>query len=203
MRTALLLAILLAGSGSAATAQPGGPPPGARAPTSGALFISPSGEPFRGSDGLGAWFSGADADQDGALVPAELRADALRFFRRLDGNTDGVVDGFEVQHYENEIAPEINQLAIDGELPGGRGPGLRAARGRGQMQMGRQGAARYGLLNTPHPVRAGDLDVDGRVTEAEWSRAAARRFDLLDREKAGRLTLAGLRSPERRPRSKS
>lgn len=185
MRPGLLLSLLLASAAPAAAAQPGedGPPMGR-------LFVSPSGEPFRGGDGLAAWFAGADADKDGALTLAELRADAQRFFKVVDASGDGVVDGFEVQRYEAEIAPEITSLAIEG---------LRAGR-RGGVEMGRQGAARFGLLNTPHPVRAGDLDLDGRVTEAEWSRAAARRFDLLDKAKAGQLTLDTLRPPQGRRR---
>ena len=186
MRPALLACLLLAGGAAQAAAQPGrGPPPDGDAPGA-ALFISPAGEPFRGGDGLAAWFAGADADHDGGLSPAEFRADALRFFRTLDADRDGSVDGFEVQRYEAQVAPEITAIVLDGARP---------ARGRREMQLGRQGAARFGLLNTPHPVRAGDLDVDGRVTEAEWIRATARRFDLLDKAKAGKLTMDQLRPP--------
>ncbi|MCR5877870.1 hypothetical protein [Phenylobacterium sp. J367] len=211
MRLRLLACLLVLSAASAATAQPRGGPPGATGgdgpellpsrdeargppPPRIQLFISPSGEPFRGADGLSDWFASADGDRDGALTPAELRADAMRFFKVIDFNGDQVVDGFEVQRYEAEIAPEITLIALDGVRPE-RGRG-----GRG-LSLGRQGAARFGLLSTPHPVRAGDLDVDGRVTEAEWARAAARRFELLDRAKAGSLTLAALRPAEkgRRP----
>jgi hypothetical protein len=182
MRPALLACLLLAGAAAPAQAQPAKGPPGADGP----LFVSPAGEPFRGGDGLAAWFSGADADHDGALTPAEFRADALRFFKTLDTDGDGAIDGFEVQRYEAQVAPEITAIVLDGARP---------ARGRREMQLGRQGAARFGLLNTPHPVRAGDLDLDGRVTEAEWVRATARRFDLLDKAKAGKLTMETLRPP--------
>src|SRR5262252_202272 len=60
------------------------------------MFISPAGEPFRGENGLAAWFAGADADHDGALTYTEFEADAMRFFKSLDVNHDGQLDGFEI-----------------------------------------------------------------------------------------------------------
>ena len=81
------------------------------------LFISPSGEPFRQADGAAAWFAQADVDHDGAITLAEFRADAQRVFRIFDQNSDGVIDGFETEHYENEIAPEISQTFAERESP--------------------------------------------------------------------------------------
>ncbi len=76
------------------------------------IFSSPSGEPFRAGPGdalcpMAAWFAKADADHDGALTREEFCADALRFFRTLDVNGDGVIDGGEVQRYERLVFPEI------------------------------------------------------------------------------------------------
>ncbi|MDP1617255.1 hypothetical protein [Phenylobacterium sp.] len=172
---------------------PGGPP--AR------LFISPSGEPFRDGDGLAAWFAGADHDADTLLTGPEFEADAERFFAVVDTDGDGVIDGFESQTYERQIAPEITRMGEtrpDGAGPGGR-PGADGERprrpmlgfGRGKPEPGvqRQGAARYGLLNEPHPVRGADADLSGRVSKIEWRNAAARRFDLLDLDGDGVLTL--------------
>ena len=51
------------------------------------------------------------------------------------------------------------------------------------------GAAAYGLLAEPEPVRAADSNLDGRVTKAEFLAAADRRFKLLDKRGDGRLTL--------------
>jgi hypothetical protein len=59
---------------------------------------------------------------------------------------------------------------------------------------GLQGAARYGLLNIPEPVAGADLDIDGSITLDEFGRSAVYRFQLLDRDHRGRLTLGELES---------
>lgn len=157
------------------------------------LFISPAGEPFRGSDGLEAWLTGSDSDHDGGLSAAEFKADARRFFTLLDADHDGVLDAFEIQAYERERVPEIDANIIDeGGLSGG---GWRFGRRRGDAatpRTGREGAARYSLINEPQPVAAADQDLDGKVTQAEWVGAADRRFARLDRFKTGRLTRESL-----------
>ena len=51
------------------------------------------------------------------------------------------------------------------------------------------GAAAYGLLAEPEPVRAADTNLDGRVTKAEFLAAADRRFKRLDKRGDGKLTL--------------
>jgi hypothetical protein len=201
----------------------GGRPPGDARLRRG-LFISPSGEPFRGGDGLAAWFAQADADHDGAITRAEFEADAERFFHKLDVNNDGQIDGFEINAYEQTVAPEIT--ALEGERPpgaqagdgehqsgGGMGGGRRGGgMGRGGRRggmggggnpggdgggqpagAGREGAARYSLINEPEPVANADENVDSRVTLEEWRHATARRFAMLDKAKTGRLTLDQLR----------
>lgn len=210
---ALAFAAALSAAG-AATAQdpPAGPPPdGGFGP--GRLFISPAGEPFRGSDGLRRWFEAADTDHDGALTLAEFRADFMRFFKVLDADGDGRVDGVENQAYETRIAPEITRLGLadegdgprasdrggpPGGGPGGGGLG-RMSRGEGSGGFGGgrrpgggarlEGAARFSLLNIPQPVRGADADLDWKVSAAEWARAAGQRFALLDADGDGRLTL--------------
>lgn len=189
-----------------------GPPRAARARPP--LFISPSGEPFRGGGGMAAWFAQADADHDGAISEAEFQADAARFFRSLDANGDGVIDGFELQAYEQTVAPEVAAFELEGPAgrEGGRfggGPrGARGRRGRGggaaassedgaPHPAGREGAARYSLINEPEPLTNADENLDGRVSMQEWRRATERRFKLLDKAKTGRLTLETLRAPPR------
>lgn len=214
MRT-LLIAAALAALGASAAAQPAPPieqipgsaPAGGRdrhGPGAGneehrhgpRLFISPSGEPFRGGDGLAAWFAQADLNHDGAITADEFQADALRVFKSLDTNGDGILDGFEIQAYEQQI-PEMGQITFDE----GRGRGRRGKKppeasedAQPPPAAGRDGAARYSLLNEPEPVLAADADVSGKVTRAEWLQATERRFAKLDRDKTGRLTLPELRA---------
>ncbi|KQZ31203.1 hypothetical protein [Caulobacter sp. Root1472] len=197
--------------------EPGGPP---RQPRR-SLFISPAGEPFRAEPGapypVAVWFAGADADHDGALTRDEFVADSLRFFDRIDGDHNGVIDGFEVSTYETQVAPEILQgfqgggegpsaqgrggprgeggghrggRHRGGDPPGGGGGGPRG--GGGLMGGMLQGATPYSLLAEPEPVMASDGDFDRRITRAEATKAAKARFGLLDKDGDGKLRLAEL-----------
>lgn len=214
-RIAILACALsaLAGSVLAQPRPPGGPPPGPGPQPGAGLFISPAGEPFRGPDGRAAWFARADRDGDGALTLGEFRTDALAFFKRLDANGDGRIDNFENQTYEQKVAPEITRLDFDRDpdaphaSPMGGEDQATLIRRRGAGQGGgpprtqREGAARFGLLNEPQPVRGADGDLDGRVSVEEWGRAAGRRFAILDKAGAGALTLAALpEAPNQAPR---
>lgn len=181
------------------------------------LFISPCGEPFRGRNGFSAWFAQADADHDGAISAAEFQADAERAFKLWDTNGDGVIDGFEIQAYERDVAPEITEFAIGGPMPGAGGDwgggGHRHSGGRrrggGQnldppgagsdvQAAGATGAARFSLLNEPEPLTAADENLDGKITRAEWLHATVRRFARLDKTHAGKLTLETLQPKEKR-----
>lgn len=208
----------------------GGPPGEGRGVGRARLFISPSGEPFRGQDGLAAWFAQADTDHDGSITLAEFQADAARFFRSLDTNGDGVIDSSEIQAYERNIAPEISANDFDrpqteeGQSVGGRtaSGGGRGRRGGGGMGRGGarrgggapnesghgmtalEGASRYALINEPEPVANADTNLDSKVTLDEWRAATARRFQQLDKAKTGRLTLDGLKgkaAPQKSPAS--
>ena len=174
------------------------PPP---APT---LFISPAGQPFRAAPGepypVAKWFAQTNAAHDGRLTRAEFRADAEAFFHVLDENHDGIIDGFEVNDYEQTVVPEIMGAYSGGDASSGRS----RRRGPGPAPNGRssgpsaganavlQGAAVYGLLNEPEPVTATDTKLDGRITLAEFLAAADRRFDKLDTKQLGYLTLDDL-----------
>ena len=170
------------------------------------IFISPSGEPFHASPGVGnpvdAWFAQADADHDGAITLQEFKADAEVFFHKLDTNHDGVIDGFEVSDYEQKIAPEIlpriGRLTFDDIPPlpdTGAGEHDRKNTERENSKprpKGREGgaggASTYMLMNEPEPVASADTDFDGKVTLTEALAAARRRFDELDVKHDGRLT---------------
>lgn len=182
------------------------------------VFISPAGKPYRaGRDepyAVGLWFAAADADHDGKLTPEEFRKDAEAFFHELDTNHDGIVDGFEVQAYEQKVAPEILP-SVEG-LAAGEGMDLSLGHGRGGRRQGEdgpeiggsraarpngeapasdrrpQGAGVYGLLNEPEPVAATDTQFDARITVKEFLAAADRRFAALDAKHQGYLVLSEL-----------
>lgn len=193
MKRLVATAVAWLAASSTALAQPAPTPP-APAPL---LFLSPSGEPFRKSaatpDPLEAWFAQADTAHQGYIDRAEFRADAARYFKVLDENGDGVIDGFEVADYEHKIAPELDEWAE------GRAPGEFTRRGKGKEsdQPRRHGPAPRAiaqLIYEPEPVSGADLNLDSHITFAEWMAAADRRFDILDTDKTGRLTLAFLRT---------
>jgi hypothetical protein len=178
------------------------------------LFISPMGEPFRAEVGqpypVETWFKQADTDHDGAISLAEFKADAARFFKVLDANGDGVVDGFEVGDYETKIAPEIlpqvqNRLAAQDVMSqrelaqsGNRRRKAEDSAGKGRkerkgtLQDAMTGAAQYGLLAEPEPVRGADANLDFKISLAEWMSAAGRRFGELDKNHDGKLQRAEL-----------
>lgn len=73
----------------------------------------------------------ADADQDGALSPAEFEADARAYFARVDANGDGSATSVESTALWRREAPEALAGAASGPVvgPGGSGP---EGRGRGR-----------------------------------------------------------------------
>src|SRR6476469_4054290 len=171
-----------------------------------APFISPMGEPFRprsaSDDTLARWFGQGDRNQDGKLTADEMRADADRFFAELDADRDGQIEPDELIQYEWELAPDIQLGSKLKRRPGETEPARPAnnpqhgRRGRAGepnfLSGGLQGAARYGLLNMPEPVAAADADFNRAVTRAEFDQAALERFRLLDVNRQGALTLAGV-----------
>ena len=208
---ALGLAVALAAGPAVAQLQPKPAPPPR-------IFLSPSGEPFRLGpdmpDPLAAWFAGADTGHLGYLDRAEFRADAARFFKTLDANGDGMVDGFEVQAYETKIVPELADWSEGigegpapgaGEHPGGGGHGRHEGGGHGGEHQGGEhpggdaahpprGQRIAQLINEPEPVSDADFNFDSHITPDEWMRAADQRFDLLDKAQTGKLTLDALRA---------
>ena len=176
-----------------------------------ARFISPMGEPFgartRDDDPFARWFHQADSNQDGMLTPDEMRADAERFFARLDSDLDGRIGSEERMAYEATIAPEVQvkspwkrtrQEAAASRSSENRNHGDRRSRRSentidGYQLDSLQGAARYSLLNLPEPVSAADADFNRIVTLDEFRRAASYRFQLLDSNRLGTLSLESLR----------
>jgi len=201
---ALLLSLLAAGGTAPPSREPIVVKGHAWAP-----FISPMGEPFRArtidDDTLARWFAQADRNHDGALTADELVADGDRFFATLDTNHDQQIDPDELVQYEWEIAPDIQLMSRTRPAPGQasakarpKGHGRDAFEEEAELRVvssgGRQGAARYGLLNLPEPVAAADSDFNRSISLAEFRQAALARFQLLDSTGAGRLGLAQLQA---------
>jgi Ca2+-binding EF-hand superfamily protein len=182
-----------------------------------APFISPMGEPFRAhtpaDDTLADWFRQADRNHDGGLTADEMQADAERFFATLDTNHDGEIVPDELVHYEWEVAPDIQVMSRTRPLPGAPRPTAQKSDsehgdGLGRWRAGAsdeddailgtagglQGAARYGLLNMPEPVAAADTNFDRGISLGEFKEAAAARFQLLDKQRAGKLALQELQA---------
>jgi len=167
------------------------------------------GEPFPvrapGDDPLADWFTQADRNHDGSLTLDEMQLDADRFFAALDTSHDGEIDPDEITHYENVIAPQVRTSF--GAYSGGGGGDRSAAGGehRGHHRGGggrwsaprggdneQQGAARFDLLGLPEPVTAADTDLSRGITREEFRKAAQLRFQALDVDRRGLLTLAVL-----------
>jgi hypothetical protein len=217
MKPFLAAAMLALAAGLAVIAPPSAASPlTTAAPPPGLLFVSPCGRPYRGPFGqpypVDVWFNAADANKDGKLDKAEMRADADIFFRVLDQDHNGYIDGFEVSFYEHRILPEMLQNQTFGLLtaPGLKvltqfgGPGQPDAppvvdegiqdrtRSHKKDEVDLQGAAPYNFLREPEPVSASDGDFNHRITQAEFAAASDRRFKALDRDGDGFLTLATL-----------
>ncbi len=173
----------------------------------GAPFISPMGEPFRaraaGDAPFARWFQQTDRNRDGQLTMEEMHADAERFFITLDRDGNGEIDPGELTIYESEIAPEV-QVNSKWKVPRQFGAGSTSEKATsndrserrlrrmndgidGYQINGRQGAARYGLLNLPEPVAGADADFNRGITLGEFREAATKRFQLLDQKAAGYL----------------
>ena len=211
---------LAAAACASAPAGPGGQ--GAAPPMGPQVFVSPFGEPFRSQPGeaypVAAWFAGADGDGDGALTLEEFTADGLRFFTSLDLRGDGQLAPDEVAAYEDRIDRAFAGVGAPG-APGG-GPrrggrpaapmnlglaepqqggnsgldqGLGADRPRGvRASAATSRIAQAGLLAVPQPVKSADTDFNQYITRQEQEAVARRWFNLLDKDRDGRLTLAEL-----------
>jgi hypothetical protein len=150
------------------------------------LFLSPMGEPFRGTREAppeAAWFDGTDANHDGKLSPAEMVKDAERFFKLLDVDANGEIDPREMERYELVLVPEVSgggaaargyDSSVEGvDIMAGGPSGSPRYRARG-------GATSFSYLGMPQPVIAADTNFNRGVSAREFERAAEQRFQLLD-----------------------
>ncbi|MEI9927058.1 MAG: hypothetical protein WDN44_04165 [Sphingomonas sp.] len=207
MRLAISFAapMLVLASTAPAAAQSSPPPtaPPSAATTGDLLFISPMGEPFRGTREAppeAAWFAGADANHDGHLTLSEMTDDAARFFKTLDRDNSGEIDQAEIERYETVIAPETSAEGTEvaeSDEPSSDGSDQPD---KPTHYSSHRGAALFSYFDTPEPVIAADVDFNRGVTWNEFAGAAGRRFKLLDTNHDGIVDRAEL--PEA-PRAKA
>lgn len=145
------------------------------------VFVSPVGQPFRGPADDPApdtrWFAAADTNHDGRVDRAEMIADADRWFAKVDRNGDGEIDPAEMAIYERDTVPEVSiyeRTAMDRAK-------VATARKKGKpIPYGTPvGAARFALLNIPHPLASADTDFNRGVTRAELEAVATAAFAQL------------------------
>ena len=180
------------------------------------VFIAPMGKPFRAKLGapypVGDWFKQADKDGDGKVDHGEFIADASAFFDLLDLNHDGVLSSYEVANYEPNVAPEIlgynvavSDLRGARSLPGHGGARLWLAQmatpqvgldqpnePTAQTETLPEGAAPFSFLEVPEPLAAADAEFRGFILKDNYLKVAGRRFNTLDHDNDGFLTLAKL-----------
>jgi hypothetical protein len=204
MRKIMFIAAALAGLSVSAAAQD------LRLPGQINLFISPCGEPFEAGKNepypIVKWFNQADANHDGKLDIDEMRNDAARFFKVLDQNNDGVIDGPEVNFYEYRLVPEIlapptgaletGIVRVSLQTPGDIAPVSPESPGENDFHKEelntQQGAVFYSLFREPEPVRSADRNFDYRISLPEFLAHSDRHFKALDVDNRGYLTLAQL-----------
>jgi Ca2+-binding EF-hand superfamily protein len=156
---------------------PAASPPATGSRRFGRTFISPMGEPFRAAT------RGDDALAD--------------WFRQADRNHDGQITADEMQQDADRFFA-ILDTNHDGEVDPDEtthyeevvAPEIRSGRTM--------------LLGLHEPVTSADTNLDRDVSAAEFRKAAVVRFQALDVDRQGRLTLALIQSerPAPPPRSK-
>ena len=165
------------------------------------------------------WFKQVDKNADGKLDHAEFMADADAFFDYLDLNHDGALSSYELNIYERAVAPEILGLNVAvsdlrgaAKVPGRDGARLWLAQFSGgsladvPINLGAKpptpntaptdivpdGAAPFSFFDIPEPLAAADVDFSGVIQKANYLKLAGRRFDKLDVDQVGYLTLPKL-----------
>jgi len=123
------------------------------------------------ADALQAWFDQVDANRDGRFDAAERRAEAARLFAAFDADADGFVTPQELLVARRAVAAPVEPLPAEGAPPRRRG---------------------RSIDTSPDPVMAADLNLDFRVSRAEFDQHIERRLQVVDGARRGYLSKADL-----------
>ncbi|MEI6418878.1 MAG: EF-hand domain-containing protein [Sphingomonadales bacterium] len=154
------------------------------------------------ADGM-RFFATLDQDKDGRLLPPEI--DRYENVVLTDSSATILADGKSPGAgpptdsgklgREDDVARKVMRDARSRMGGGGTDPKEAALHAQNVMAAAAQmvsGVARYGLIASPQPVKAGDMDMDGSVSSSEFRRLLSRRFDTLDPDNTGELLLKDL-----------
>ena len=134
-----------------------------------------------------------DRDGNGILTRAEAEAKASAMFARMDANKDGQIDATDraarkaarFDAIDADKNGQISRAEFTAERPHrmkGHGAGMQGDELGGDHRMG-------GRRHRGHMMGAmADADKNGAITQAEFTAAAALRFDRTDANKDGQVT---------------
>ncbi len=154
-------------------------------------IFSPAGEPLNGGplgyptcmQAVANWFARTDARHDGAIDRDAFLADAKRQFAVMDLNHDGRITPDELNTYRTPFHafPSMSQDPS--------GPPEDSSQQGGHRQIG--GRTKVSVAgDQADPVMSADVGLKFRVTLADFLAYEQNQFDLLDRARRGRVTLA-------------
>jgi Ca2+-binding EF-hand superfamily protein len=179
------------------------------------VIVSPNAEPLALGDEarcrteLAAWFARVDTNRDGSIDKAEFMADARRWFAEVDLNHRGYVTAAELAQVRDRKVPlpppsaRPRRERSDEDRPLQPPPrsrfdpfydrpsvlDARERETRWRETPKSSAAMRGDEAGEPDPFMAADLDLDFKVTRAEWEVYTGNNFDRLDRNNDGRLQL--------------
>ena len=147
----------------------------------GRAFVSPMGEPFYSNtgtnDGLATWFAKVDADHDQAITTDEMKADADKFFDRLDRNKDGEIDPDEMTIYEQTIQARSGRYSLLNIQQPVMSADTNFNRGVSADEFRAAAAARFQLLDASHTGRLTLPQLEGiRQAASSASRRSPQTF---------------------------
>lgn len=155
------------------------------------------------ADGM-RFFATLDQDKDGRLLPPEIDRYENVVLTESSGTVlaDANAPGAGLappdsgkRGRDDDVTRKIMRDARSRMGGGGTDPKEAALHAQNVMAAAAQmvsGVARYGLIASPQPVKAGDMDMDGSVSSSEFRRLLSRRFDTLDPDNTGELLLKDL-----------